>query len=110
METEVLRITQEALANVRKHAAAHHVRLLLRSDEQGQFLVMIEDDGCGIEGVASGGPGEHIGLDVMKERAARLEGKLRIETEPGEGTRVTLSFQYPKPQTLVFTPRVQASQ
>ncbi len=110
METEVLRIAQEALCNVRKHAGAQYVRLLLRSDSHGSFLLMIEDDGCGIDGVAEGGPGEHIGLNVMKERAARLEGTLRIETEAGEGTRLTLSFQYPKPQTVAFPSRMQASQ
>jgi two-component system, NarL family, nitrate/nitrite sensor histidine kinase NarX len=109
METEVLRIVQEALCNTRKHADAQHVRVLLRADGHGEFLVMVEDDGCGIEGVASGGPGEHIGLNVMQERAARLDGDFRIETEPGEGTRVTLSFQYPQAQPMEFQPRMQAA-
>jgi two-component system, NarL family, nitrate/nitrite sensor histidine kinase NarX len=109
METEVLRIVQEALCNTRKHANAQHVRVLLRSEGQGEFMVMVEDDGCGIEGTASGGPGEHIGLNVMQERAARLGGEFRIETEPGEGTRVTLNFQYPKAETVEFQPRLQAT-
>lgn len=109
METEVLRIVQESLCNIRKHAQAQHVRVLLRADGHGGFRVMVEDDGVGIDGVVDGGPGEHIGLSVMQERAARLDGELNIETEPGEGTRVTLSFQYPKPQTVEFQPaRLQA--
>jgi two-component system nitrate/nitrite sensor histidine kinase NarX len=106
METEVLRIIQESLCNVRKHANAQHVRVLLRGDPFGRFHVMIEDDGCGMDDEpASGRPGEHIGLNVMEERAARLEGELRIETEPGEGTRVTLNFQYPKAQPVEFKRR-----
>ncbi len=104
METEVLRIVQESLCNIRKHAQAQNVRVLLRADGDGAFLVMIEDDGVGIEGVASGHPGEHIGLSVMQERAARLHGEFGIETEPGEGTRVTLRFQHPRPQTVEFQP------
>jgi two-component system, NarL family, nitrate/nitrite sensor histidine kinase NarX len=110
METEVLRIVQESLSNIRKHAGAQHVRILLRADGHGKFMVMIEDDGVGIEGVASGHPGEHIGLSVMQERAARLNGELTIETEPGEGTRVTLAFQHPRPQPVEFQqPRLQAT-
>lgn len=110
METEVLRIVQEALSNIRKHANAQQVRILLRAESHGEFRVMVEDDGCGIEGVAKGGPGEHIGLNVMQERAARLDGDFRIETEPGEGTRVTLRFQYPKAETLEFQPRAKVVQ
>ncbi|AGA34351.1 Nitrate/nitrite sensor protein [Thioalkalivibrio nitratireducens DSM 14787] len=110
LETEVLRIVQEALCNVRKHADAQHVRVILRGDTRGDCFVMIEDDGRGIEEVASGSPGEHIGLSVMQERSARLDGDFRIETEPGEGTRVMLNFQYPKPQSVEFQPRLRAVQ
>lgn len=108
MESEVLRIVQEALCNIQKHARAQHVRILLRADDQGDFLVMVEDDGRGIRGKARGGRGEHIGLSVMKERAARLDADFRIESEPGEGTRMTLRFQYPKPRSVDIRPRVQA--
>ncbi|AHE97573.1 ATP-binding protein [Thioalkalivibrio paradoxus] len=109
LETEVLRIVQEALCNVRKHADAQHVRIILRGDPRGDYFVMVEDDGRGIEEPASGGPGEHIGLSVMQERSARLDGDFRIETEPGEGTRVMLNFQYPKAQSVEFQPRLQAA-
>lgn len=108
VESEVLRIVQEALCNVGKHAAAQHVRVLLRADAQGNCLVMVEDDGRGIRRRARGGRGEHIGLTVMEERAARLEADFRIESEPGEGTRMTLRFQYPKQQSLDFQPRIRA--
>lgn len=108
METEVLRIVQEALCNIRKHARAQNVRILLRADGHGEFMVMIEDDGVGIEGVAIGQPGEHIGLSVMRERAARLHGELTIETEPGEGTRVTLTFRHAPVRPVAAEPRLHA--
>ncbi len=93
LQMQVLRIVQEALQNIRKHARAHAVRILLRSDGRGQHTVLIEDDGVGIgEPVFDGAPGEHIGLSIMRERARRLGGELRIESDPGEGTRLTLSF------------------
>jgi two-component system nitrate/nitrite sensor histidine kinase NarX len=55
---------------------------------------LVEDDGVGFEERQSEGrPGEHIGLSIMQERARRLGGRLRIESEPGEGTRVELRFR-----------------
>ena len=41
-------------------------------------------------------PGEHLGLTIMKERAERVGGNLIIESEPGEGTRVTLRLCLPE--------------
>jgi two-component system nitrate/nitrite sensor histidine kinase NarX len=88
---QTLRIIQEALANIRKHAQAHTVRILLRCQGQGDYLLLVEDDGVGFEGPApQGKPGEHIGLSIMEERARRVGGSLSIESEPGEGTRVEL--------------------
>lgn len=92
-EMQVLRIVQEALNNIRKHSKAHTVRVLLRSEENGKQTVLIEDDGIGIGNpVLERKPGENIGLSIMKERAARLGGQLKIESDPGEGTRIILSF------------------
>ncbi len=96
VEIQVLRIVQEALANVRKHSQAHTVRLLLRSDGD-RYRVLIEDDGVGMPRKrAGGGPGEHVGLSIMEERARRIGGRIRFESEPGEGTRIQLSFRAPK--------------
>ena len=92
-EKQILRIVQECLANVRKHADAHHVRILLSCGQNGAYRLLVEDDGVGFEGEApAGNPGEHIGLTVMQERARRLGGVLTIESEPGEGTRVELIY------------------
>ncbi len=96
MEMQVLRIVQEALANVRKHSQANFVRVLVRCTPEGEYLVLVEDDGIGLSQPAfSGHPGEHIGQEIMQERSRYLNGDLRFESEPGEGTRVVLSFKYP---------------
>jgi two-component system nitrate/nitrite sensor histidine kinase NarX len=93
-EMQMVRIVQEALANVRKHARAHTVRVLLRCKPSGDYILLVEDDGEGFdESVPRGRPGEHIGMSIMEERARRLGGRLRIESEPGEGTRVELWFR-----------------
>jgi len=95
-EMQVLRIIQEALANVRKHSDAHTVRVLLRCDKDDNYHILIEDDGVGMDKPAfSGHPGEHLGMSIMKERARYLGGDLRIESESGEGTRVQLTFRNP---------------
>ena len=96
MEIQVLRIVQEALCNVRKHSKAHTVRVLMRAKDDGQYRVLVEDDGTGIEPrTTEGAPGEHVGLSIMEERARRLGGKIRFESEPGEGTRIQLTFPAP---------------
>ncbi|CAK0759379.1 hypothetical protein CCP4SC76_3140001 [Gammaproteobacteria bacterium] len=91
-EVQILRIVQEALTNVRKHAEARTVRVLLRCRAPNDYLLLVEDDGKGFETAPNGKPGEHIGLAIMQERARRLRGQFRIESEPGEGTRVELIF------------------
>ncbi|RMG35032.1 MAG: histidine kinase [Gammaproteobacteria bacterium] len=93
-EMQIMRIAQEALANIRKHAQAHTVRVLLSCQGEGQLALLIEDDGVGFDNAAKNGrPGEHIGLAIMEERAQRLGGSLRIESEPGEGTRLELLYR-----------------
>lgn len=93
-EMQIMRIAQEALANIRKHAKAHTVRILLSCQGEGQLSLLVEDDGVGFDNAAKNGrPGEHIGLAIMEERAQRLGGVLRIESEPGEGTRLELLYR-----------------
>jgi len=79
------------------------VLLTCRSD--GTYILLIEDDGVGFEDQSkSGPPGEHIGLSIMEERARRLGGTLRIESDPGEGARVELSYK-PKGRQQVVDKR-----
>lgn len=92
-DMQILRIVQEALANIRKHAKAQHVRVLLSCRDKKEYSLLIEDDGVGFDNqLREGNPGEHIGLSIMQERAQRLGGMLRIESEVGEGTRVELLY------------------
>ncbi len=95
-EMQLLRIVQECLANIRKHAQANNVRVLLNCSPDGECMLLVEDDGIGFEFetvMPAGKPGEHIGLSIMEERARRLGASIRVESEPGEGTRVELMYR-----------------
>lgn len=92
---QVLKIIQEALSNVEKHADATLVRVMMRDTKDGHCRVLIEDNGVGMgDGPRDGD--EHIGLNAMKDRAARIGGNLLIDSERGEGLRVTLDFSLPE--------------
>lgn len=91
-QLQVVRIVGEALANACAHSGGNLARVLVRS-EAASVRVLVEDDGEGFSMPAcDASPGEHIGLSVMHERARWLGGSLVIESEPGEGTRVSLAF------------------
>ncbi|MGN6812856.1 MAG: sensor histidine kinase, partial [Thermomicrobiales bacterium] len=84
-EGELYRIAQEALANVRRHAKASEVIVTLQADARGVRLT-VRDDGVGFTpGAARDG---RYGLLGMRERAALLGGRLRIESRPGQGTTI----------------------
>jgi len=89
-EMHVFHIVQEALANVQKHARAKTVRLSLELAD-GVCRVCVEDDGAGFA-PGAGDRYEHFGLAIMRERAKRLGGELQIESPPGGGARLVLSF------------------
>jgi two-component system nitrate/nitrite sensor histidine kinase NarX len=91
-EIQVFRIVQEALANIRKHADANNVRVLFQSEDGVNYRLIVEDDGTGIPPASPAQPGERVGLAIMHDRARRLQGTLLIESEPGEGTRLSLTF------------------
>ena len=92
VEMQIVRIVQEALTNVRKHAEARTVRVMVRKDGSS-YHVLIEDDGRGFDDTRqSVNPRDHIGLQVMSERALRIGGSLDVESVPSEGTRVHLKF------------------
>ena len=91
-QLQVVRIVGEALANACAHSGGNLARVLVRSNT-ASVRVLVEDDGEGFSMPArTAAPGEHIGLSVMCERARWLGGTLDIESEPGEGTRVSLAF------------------
>ena len=79
------RITQEALVNVRKHARATHVEIVLDEGDDG-YRVLVRDDGAGFEPATTVDPSlGHIGLTSMRERASLAGGWFRIESAVGEG-------------------------
>ena len=88
-EVHLLRIIQEALTNVRKHARASRVRVGLGvlADGDRRLRVEVADDGHGFDPVRLPG-GSHFGLAVMRERAELAGGRLEIDSAPGRGTRV----------------------
>lgn len=88
VELQLLRIVQEALSNVRKHAGARHARVGLRRLDD-RLAVEVEDDGAGFDPEASRpGAAPRFGLAIMRERAASIGGTIAIHSTPGRGSRV----------------------
>lgn len=90
VEIQVLRIVQEALTNVRKHARATRVAVRLAASD-GDLVVEVEDDGVGLaegNGAPTGWP--RLGLRTMGERAAAVGGSFTVASTGG-GTAVTVS-------------------
>ncbi|MCP4514176.1 MAG: response regulator, partial [Delftia sp.] len=100
--TQLLRIIQEALNNVRQHASTDTAQLNFYLDEQ-QMQVVIQDQGCGFDSLAwAAAPAQHFGLHIMRERAAQVGGSLEVQSAPGQGTRITASVPrslVPRPET-----------
>jgi Signal transduction histidine kinase len=84
------RIIEEALANVKMHSGAHEVRIVLQPDSDLEVSVLIGDDGRGLDTDGSRRLG--LGTVGMKERALLLGGRIRIESQDGEGTTVRAVF------------------
>jgi PAS domain S-box-containing protein len=91
VELALFRIVQEAMANVAKHARATGV-VLTEAEENGTLRLVIADNGVGFDQERLGQPeGRHLwGLMTMSERAAAVGGRCRIDSQPGQGTRVVV--------------------
>ncbi|MYM33463.1 HAMP domain-containing protein [Duganella sp. FT94W] len=88
-QLQLLFIVQEALSNVRKHASASQVWIRL-ADEQ-DFTLSIKDNGHGFDVQKLQTLGDaHVGINIMRERAQRIEAQLELKSQPGEGTEVVL--------------------
>lgn len=91
MDVTLLRATQEALANVRKHASATAVTVTL--SYMGDVVVLdVQDDG---EGLGNDSPSPFrggFGLKAMRERVEQLGGTMLVESEPGEGTTLVIEM------------------
>jgi two-component system nitrate/nitrite sensor histidine kinase NarX len=87
---QLLRIIQEALVNVRKHADANKVRISYHQMDN-QVCFTIEDNGRGFElDLAPGADQQHYGLQIMRERAESVGGSLSLSSQIGHGTRVVV--------------------
>jgi two-component system, NarL family, nitrate/nitrite sensor histidine kinase NarX len=91
-EIQVFHIVQEALANIAVHSGATHARLIVQYSGNN-YVFIIEDNGSGgctftpVEG--------HYGMMIMRERAQRIGGEIKVESSRGFGTRVQLFFPEP---------------
>jgi signal transduction histidine kinase len=84
VETAIYRIAQEALTNALKHAEAQTVEISV-AEIEGEIGVRVRDDGRGYDARAST---TGFGLVGMRERVELLDGRLRVQSVPGEGTTI----------------------
>jgi PAS domain S-box-containing protein len=102
LETECFRIAQEALTNVARHAQATRVRVQL--DEGLEHLLLtIADNGIGFDGeklFQTAASALTLGLRGMRERVLAMNGRIEIDSAPGNGTKVRASFPLKRPNPL----------
>ena len=91
------RIAQESLNNIAKHAEANQISIWLRCDQAG-IKLHISDNGRGFDPGSI--PTGHMGVGIMKDRAQQVGATFRIDSEPGQGTMVIISWP-DQPQHLV---------
>lgn len=90
VETLLFRIVQEALTNCAKYAQARNVSIQLTHDQTHACLEIV-DDGVGFDAQAAGGR-QGLGLLTMAERAEFARGQFRLESQPGQGTRISVEI------------------
>ena len=89
-QLQVVHILQEALSNIRKHAGAGEVDVVMERGRAYRFDVC--DDGHGFDAAAGPAGERHVGLRIMRERAERIGGTVDIVSSAGHGTCVTLTL------------------
>ncbi|MBI4332469.1 MAG: HAMP domain-containing protein [Chloroflexi bacterium] len=90
VQVQLVRVVQEALNNIRKHAVASKASIQLE-EQEGQLVLRVTDDGRGFS-PDSPSAEKHLGLGIMKSRVESLNGNFRIESTPGSGTRILVSL------------------
>jgi len=88
---QVVRVVQEALTNVHKHARPGRATVVLER-HGGQAVVCVHDDGPGFDVNSLPTRQHRFGLKVMEARARRINGELGVESAPGQGTTVMLRW------------------
>jgi len=95
MELQLVRIIQEALTNIRKHAKATTAKIDLRQRD-GILFVTVTDDGIGLQQTArTPAVFPRFGMATMRERTESIGGRFVIESTPGSGTRVRVEVPLP---------------
>ena len=91
-QLQLVFIVQEALSNIRKHAQASEV-LIDFSHQSDGIKLKIQDNGVGFDTqINKEKQGHHIGLSIMQERIAQIQGQISLESAPGKGTRILVSI------------------
>lgn len=93
MAVAAFRITQEAVTNVLRHAAAENLLVRLQRSPEG-LLLQIDDDGVGFAPAENPGQQGQCGMAGMAERAALLGGTLTVHSHPGKGTQIKALFPW----------------
>lgn len=88
IQIQVMHILQEALSNVRKHAKAKNVKIIVNQIPNWTFEVV--DDGKGF--VSSQQDSTHVGMSIMQERADKINAKIVVDSIPNVGTRVLVEL------------------
>jgi signal transduction histidine kinase len=99
LETSLLRLTQEAVANAAKHSGARRIEVKLDYDEES-IRLSVRDDGCGFDPLATTVLAGHFGISGMRERAEKIAGRLSINSAPGKGTEIEVHvprLEFPTP-------------
>jgi signal transduction histidine kinase len=95
---QLVQVVQEALSNIRRHAAARHVVVALEL-QAGAAQIRVEDDGCGFYVSRLLDPYHpHAGLDRLRDRVRAIGGTCRIAARPGQGTGITVRLPSPAPE------------
>jgi signal transduction histidine kinase/ligand-binding sensor domain-containing protein len=103
-EQEILRVAQEAIQNVKRHAAASRLNIRLDYGERALAL-SIADNGKGFAAdERSASPAGHYGLTGMRERAALIRSEIEIVSEPGMGTTIKLKVPAPEAAEQAIDP------
>ncbi|MCW5635269.1 MAG: type IV pili methyl-accepting chemotaxis transducer N-terminal domain-containing protein [Rubrivivax sp.] len=93
VQVQALHVVQEALSNVRKHAGASQVWLDVR--QHPRWRIEVRDDGRGFTAGDPAADETHVGMRIMRERAAGIGADVDVASAPGEGTRVVLQWREP---------------
>lgn len=91
VRADVLRIAQEALTNVVRHADASTVYVDLACAERG-LVLRVRDDGRGFTVSSAAAPSGHFGIAMMRERAQQIGARLDLRSEPDSGTELRVEL------------------